>query len=174
MKPIAAAKEAGREFLEAEVVLREVHNQHLVLAHRFGEKLSALKENVPPGGWNIYVCANFPELGLEDSTRLKNADRSMRLFNANQNLQNPSTFEAESVRKFWYYYVPKKERPPLAGDERIHPAPHYLTFVNNFNKWRYRVRNGHIESPPLETLRHDFRPVIKRISELCGGLDWLR
>jgi hypothetical protein len=42
----------------------------------------------------------------------------MRLYAANQKLRNPQDFDAESVRKFWWDYVPVKERQTLEGDEK--------------------------------------------------------
>jgi hypothetical protein len=64
-----------------------------------------------------------------------------------------------------------KERQLLDGDSVDAPLLHQLTFVNNFHKWDYRVRNGLVQPAPVEYLRHDFKPVLMRMIELVGR-DW--
>src|SRR5262249_30197043 len=126
------AKAAAREFIEAEAALEGMHRRHLVVAWRLGQKLTALKDTVRHGHWMVYRFSTFAELGRKENTRRINVERCMKLYAANptQNDRNPIIFEPESVRKFWWYYVPIKVRPPLEGDEREAPASHYLTFVN--------------------------------------------
>jgi hypothetical protein len=65
----------------------------------------------------------------------------------------------------------RRNRKPLKGDRREKPAPHYLTFINNFDKWDRHVKIGKADMPSTAQLRFDFERVLGRIIELCG-VDW--
>jgi len=139
-------------------------------AWHLGEVLCQLKEKVGHGRWLLWLPANFPELGRNDERRIKNARRCINFYRENR--QNSGTFDTDSVRKLMWGYVPAKERPQLEGNEAVNPAPHYLTFVNNFNKWHRQVRMGRIPMPPREQLRRELEPVVRDIIDLCSQ-DWV-
>jgi hypothetical protein len=66
----------------------------------------------------------------------------------------------------------RRNRKPLKGDKRGKPlGPHYLTFINNFNKWDTRVRHGLAPRPTKDVMRCNFEHTLRRIIELCG-VDW--
>jgi len=61
----------------------------------------------------------------------------------------------------------------IEGDERINFRPHYyLTFVNEYSKWRRQVKIGHAELPPMDTMRRDFEPTMRDLIELLGP-EWV-
>jgi hypothetical protein len=67
-----------------------------------------------------------------------------------------------------------KERLALKGDVKEPPMePHYLTFVNNFAKWDRQVQIGKLPLPPMDLVRHELEPVLKRLIALVGR-DWAR
>ena len=147
----------------------------LMLAYRFGGECESIKTKIGrAGNWPTFLYANFKFCGRTETTIQNNVERCMKLFRDNPNCEEASQLSAESVRKFMWYYVPAKQRPMLAGDQKNALTPHYLTTINKFNEWHHRVEEGLIKSPPLEKLQREFRPMIKRISELCDGLDWVR
>ena len=84
----------------------------------------------------------------------------------------PADFSPDSKRKSLWNYVPAKERLELAGNDRVSPADHYLTAVNNYLKWRRQVTIGHAELPPLETMRHDFHQMVRDLIDLLGP-EWV-
>ena len=101
--------------------------------------LNRLKEKIGRGKWLLWLPANFPELGSTDSARTETASRCMRFFKDNppkignsRFSKPPAEFSADSKRSFMWRYVPAKERLLLEGDAKITPAPHHLTFVNEF------------------------------------------
>ena len=65
----------------------------------------------------------------------------------------------------------RRNRKPLKGDRREKPAPHYLTFVNHFNRWDRRVEIGLADLPSIEVMQREFERVQRRIIELCG-VEW--
>jgi len=148
----------------------------------FGKDLAELKELVGHGEWMFFVAANFPQLGESEKSRCNRASDAKAFFEANPdydpnspvpgNLPMPWNFTIESIRKCVFHLAPDKERPELPGDKPITPAAHQLTFVNHFMKFDQRIKAGLDKAPPVEILRRDLEPVIKRIAELAGR-DWL-
>ena len=59
----------------------------------------------------------------------------------------------------------------LEGDEKVTPAPHYLTFVNEFFRYDRQLRIGKIEHFDLDLFCRDIEPMARRLIELCGP-DW--
>jgi hypothetical protein len=64
----------------------------------------------------------------------------------------------------------------LAGDQTRGSGSAALSHDHKqlFQMASAEFKSGKIELPPFETLRHGFGPMIKRISELCRGLEWMR
>jgi hypothetical protein len=77
----------------------------------------------------------------------------------------------DSVRKFRLSYVPAKERLLLEGNEKVTPAPHHLTFANEFFRYNRQLRTGKIEHPDLDLFRREIKPMARRLIQLCGP-DW--
>lgn len=159
---LAAVRTVEAELLDKRQVLLEG-------AWRLGALLIQLKEQIGRGNWQTWICANFRELGSTDGARTETASRCIRFYKENLNVGNSrQSFSADSQRKFLWNYIPAKERPQLKGDRRDRPGAHYLTFVNNFSKWDRQVQIGLAELPPVDELRHDLEPTLRRMIELCG------
>jgi hypothetical protein len=61
----------------------------------------------------------------------------------------------------------------LSGaDEKVTPAPHYLTFVNEFFRYDRQQRIGKIEHFDLGLFRREIEPMIRRLIDLCGP-EWI-
>jgi hypothetical protein len=60
----------------------------------------------------------------------------------NPNAARVRDLKFDSVRKHCLSLAPPKERQVMQGDAKDTPAPHYLTFVNNFSKWHRQVQIG--------------------------------
>ena len=164
----AKAKARFAAFQDAEGQwLRQQRDALLMFAYRFGAECESIKAKIGRGNWPTFLYANFKYCGRTETTIRKNVERCMKLFRNNPNCKKASQLSIESVRKFTWNYV-VKERPVLAGDMKISPSPHYLTTINDFDKWHRQVQIGRIKLPSRETLRHGFGQMIKRISELCG------
>jgi hypothetical protein len=86
-------------------------------------------------------------------------------------LKPPAEFSPDSKRKFLWNYVPVKERLLLEGDEKVTPAAHHLTFVNEFFRYNRQLRTGKIEHFDLDLFRRDIEPMARRLIQLCGP-DW--
>jgi hypothetical protein len=92
----------------------------------------------------------------------------MKIDRDNPNAARVRDLKFDSVRKHCLSLAPPKERQVMQGDAKDTPAPHYLTFVNNFSKWHRQVQIGQARLPPPEILRQQLAPTLRRISELCG------
>jgi hypothetical protein len=168
----------------AEIESRMLSDRGELLSHAWllGAHLDGLKDQVGHGNWYLWLDANLRELGNTEDMRRKNAERCMKFLKENPNPKNssdlganyrpPADFTAESVRKFMWGYVPVKERLQLEGDEDVNPQPHYLTFVNQYSKWRRQVKIGHVDLPPLALMRRDFEPTVRDLIDLLGR-DWI-
>jgi hypothetical protein len=173
------AKDELRALAASEIRLRETHDEIFRLAWTLGGYLCELKENIPRGSWLIWLPANLPELGSTNSARTENASRCMRFFKGNppkignsRFLKPPAEFSLDSKRKFLWDYVPAKERLLLEGDEKVTPAPHHLTWVNEFFRYNRQLRTGKIEHFDLDLFRRDVEPMARRLIELCGP-EWV-
>jgi hypothetical protein len=173
------AKDELRALAASEIRLRENHDEILRRAWTLGSYLCELKENVRRGNWLIWLPANLPELGSTNSARTENASRCMRFFKDNppkignsRFVKPPAEFSPDSKRKFLWGYVPVKERLLLEGDERINFQPSYLTFINEYFKWRRQVKIGHAELPPMDAMRFNFKPIICDLMDLLGP-EWV-
>jgi hypothetical protein len=165
------AKDELRALAASEIRLRENHDEILRRAWTLGSYLCELKENVGRGNWLIWLPSNLPELGSTDRARQANAARCIRFYRDNPDCRKSCNFTPESKRKFMWGYVPAKERLQLPGDEKVKPAPHYLTFVNEFFRYNRQLRIGKIEHFDLDLFRREIEPVARRLIELCGP-DW--
>lgn len=134
---------------------------------QLGKELAAIKEEVGHGRWLHWLGGHWPDMSP------RNASRCMLLYSANPNGQNFADLSTDSIRQFMFEYVPSKERPTIEGDEKLSPKPTGVGFVNGFMKWDERCTNGLATRPPVEVLRTDFEPVVRRIAELAGP-DWIR
>jgi hypothetical protein len=141
---------------------------------RLGKTLVALKEQLGRGNWYIWLEANLPAIGNTETMRRRNAARCMALFHDNPDRRNSSDgFSVESIRRFWWNYVPAKERLQLEGDEKIKPGPHHLRWVNEFLKYDRQLRTGRVDGFNVEIFRREVEPMLRRIAEL-GGQEWFR
>jgi hypothetical protein len=176
---VQKAKDELRALAASEIRLRENHDEILRRAWILGSYLCELKENVGRGNWLIWLPANLPELGSTNSARTENASRCMRFFKDNQPkignsrfLKPPAEFTPDSKRKFLWGYVPAKERLVLEGNERINFEPSYLTFCNEYFRWRRQVKIGHAQLPPMDAMRFNFKPIICDLMDLLGP-EWV-
>lgn len=171
------AKALYGNILEAEKSLLTQRDALLILAFRLGNVLTDMKEDIGHGKWLFWLGGSWPALGE------RNAQRCMALVRDNPEVVKKmarkgfesvesSDFTDESVRKFMWGYVPAKERLALAGDEDVNPQPHYLTFVNQYSKWRRQIKIGHATLPPIDTMRRDFEPTMRDLIELLGR-EWI-
>jgi Protein of unknown function (DUF3102) len=165
------AKAIYAQIVGQEASLFRTRDQMLAHAWKLGRILQDLKEEIGHGKWLFWLGGNWPDLGE------RNAQRCMAFFKANEHWSyNKSDkfigFELDSVRKFFYYYIPPKERLELEGDKPISPGPHHLTFINQFSKYDRQLRSGQVESFSLETFREEIAPMIRRLADICGR-DWL-
>ena len=167
---LSEAKQCCAAVLMAERLVREDLQAYYLATWHLGKSLAALKESgvAKHGNWMFFVDANFPELGPTGPTRVNRANDARGFFEDNPNYPDSGNFTEESIRKRIFRLAPEKERPQLAGDQKIAPQAHPLTFVNQFTEWDRRVTVGLVKAPPVETLRKDFEPVIRRIAELVG------
>jgi hypothetical protein len=175
---LALAKEALRDLIAAEHGLREsaenIHRRAWIL----GAHLFELKEEIGHGKWMTWLPSNFRELGSTDEMRYHNAWRCINFYKGNpskfgnsQTLRPPKEFSIDSVRKLMWGYIPAKERPELPGNEDVSPQPHYLTFINNYSKFRRQVALGRATVPSMRIMHRDFEPTVRDMIELLGR-DW--
>jgi hypothetical protein len=147
-------------------------------AWRFGKFLAAAKAELGHGRFTIWRAATFPNV------HERKAQRCQELFAKNSKATELSDFSEstirkwiidlnkDSVRKFRLGYVPVKERLLLEGDERIHFQPSYLTFINEYFKWRRQVKIGQANLPPMDAMRFNFKPIICDLMDLLGP-EWV-
>jgi hypothetical protein len=169
LQPLVA--EARREIAaiaEAEGRLSRARDDGLDHAWRLGKTLIALKEQVGRGNWYIWLGANLSAIGNTETMRRANASRCMALFRDNPDRRNScDSFSPETVRKFMWGYVPKKERLQLEGNLPNKPGAHHLTFCNEFRRWDSQVRSGRADLH-LEHFEREIEPVLRRIREILG------
>jgi hypothetical protein len=173
MQKLARAKEVHAQMIQAETALYRDFQAAMRYGWQLGFLLSEIKEEVGHGNWLLWLNGSFRELGRTEHMVIKQAERCMTFYKRNPNSKNSSNFDPESVRKFMWGYIPKKERPQLKGDYKDTPAPHYLTFVNNFDKWDRQVQIGQALLPSMEVLRRELERPLRRIIDLCGR-EWAR
>jgi hypothetical protein len=168
--------EAKRHYsviLGLELSLLNSRDSLLVRAWHVGQILAGIKEEIGHGKWLIWIEANWPELGE------RNSQRCIALFKENPNPRNSTDlrdycheaakdFTPESVRKFMWGYIPAKERPEIPGDAPVTQTPHYLTVINHFSKFDRQLEIGHIKAAPVETMRRDFEPMIRKLVVILG------
>jgi len=169
---VQKAKDELRALAASEIRLRENHDEILRRAWTLGGYLCELKENVGRGNWLIWLPANLPELGSTDRARQANAARCIRFYRDNPNCRNSCNYTPDSKRKLMWSYIPAKERLQLAGDEKVTPAAHQLTFVNEFFRYNRQLRTGKIEHFDLDLFRREIEPMIRRLIDLCGP-EWI-
>jgi len=172
------AKAIYQHILAAEKSLLTQRDALLILAFRLGNVLTDMKEEIGHGKWLFWLGGSWPALGERNAQRCMalvrdNPDVVKKLATKGSKSVESSDFTDESVRKFMWGYVPAKERLELPGDEDVNPQPHYLTFVNQYSKWRRQVKIGHAALPPIELMRRDFEPTVRDLIELLGR-DWIR
>jgi hypothetical protein len=172
---IARLRDALRDVREGEAELLTTRDRILRRAWDAGRELADIRATLPRGMWQRWLLENVTELGPAPETILRNASRFLGFFkcNAGDRRNPPIAFNPESVRKAMWRYVPAKERLALKGDVRLRPVHTHLKFVNEFCRWRRRVRNGHTTPPTREQLRLELAPVLQEMAELLGK-DWLR
>jgi hypothetical protein len=78
----------------------------------------------------------------------------------NPNAERVRDLKFDSVQKHCLSLAPPKERQVMEGDAKDAPAPHYLTFVNNFSKWHRQVQIGQARLPPPKILRQELEPTL--------------
>ena len=161
---LESAKVLLAEIQRIEGGMMDLRELLFVSAWHLGSQLQDMKEDIGHGKWLVFLEGHWPQLSQQ------NASRYMAFFKANPNHGNSGdlTFSTESVRKFMWDYIPVKERPHLEGDAPIERITHHLTFVNVFSKWDRELSLGRVEKPPVEMLRRECEPVVKRMAELMG------
>ena len=170
------AKKVCAQIAEAELALRRNRDWIFDRAWELGKILVELKKSIGPGRWQIWLHANFHELGHSEESRKKNAQRCIRFWKDNTHLIrarnssfSESDFSTNSMRTFMWGYVPVKERLRLAGDESVKTKPHYFTFANHYTKFRRQMRNGHIKNlPSIATIQRDLEPTCRDLIEWLG------
>lgn len=172
LQKLAQCKHELAELKHLETAWRKNFNDILYHAWKLGGILIELKEEIGHGKWLLWLGANWPELGE------RNAQKCMALFKQNENWQRNESaefigFELNSVRKFFGWYTPAKERLQLEGDSESRPEIHHLGFINEFSKWDRQLRAGHVHSFERDLFRREIEPMIRRVIDL-GGADWIR
>src|SRR5262245_16899844 len=102
------AKDLCRTFGNLEVSFLRTGRDMMHYGCHIGALLLELKEEIGHGKWTIWLCANFKELGHNEITICRNAQRFMNLSKANPNITNSTVLDPESERKFMWGYVPVK------------------------------------------------------------------
>ncbi len=166
------AKAVYRQIVQFEGQLTKTRDTILRGAWELGSILNELKEKIGHGNWLLWLCANFQELGKNDDRRIRNAERCMTFNARNPNSRNSTNFDDESVRKFMWGYIPTKERVQLQGDRKDAPTSHYLTFVNNYWKWRRQTEIGQSPLPSQDVLRRELETTVRDMKQICGA-EWV-
>lgn len=151
---------------ELEQRMHETRDELLMESYRLGEALAEMKAIVGHGRWLFWLGANWAQLSA------RNAQRCIALFRENPKCADSAHLTEDSIRKFLWHYVPEKSRGELPGNETINRPPHQLGFVNQFFKWDRRIQKGLDPAPPVETLRQDLEPAVRRMVELVGR-EWI-
>ena len=156
---LEAAKHLLGEIVRDEAPLAADRQQRLVQAWQLGQVLAAMKEEVGHGQWLSFLAALWPQLSNQ------NAGRYLSFYQANPNSGSSRnlSFSPESIRRLRWNYVPARERPP--GTSLAHRG-----FVGAFQRWERRLESGRpgSEAAPVEILREDCGPVLKRLAQLLG------
>ena len=156
---LEAAKHLLGEIVRDEAPVEQERQGQLVQAWQLGQTLATLKEEVGHGQWLSFLAARWPQLSNQ------NAGRYLRFYQANPDSGSSGnlSFSPESIRRLRWNYVPAKERPP--GTSLTHRG-----FVGAFHRWERRLESGRpgSEAAPMEILREDCGPVLKRLAELLG------
>lgn len=166
---LEAARAIYSQLEAVETSLRRDRDQMLLLGWQLGEILTAMKEEIGHGRWLPYLAGHWPQLGE------RTAQRCMEFFRSNPKSAESAVLDytTESRRKFLWHTIPEKERPQLEGDGPVAPVSHHLTIINHFSKWDRQLSLGlNGAPPPVEQMRRDFEPMIKRQVALLGK-DWL-
>lgn len=172
------AKALWDEILEVEKEMCGKTDEVLLLSFRLGSHLIDMKEEIGHGRWLFWLGGTWPQLGERNAQRCmtlvrENPEVAKKIAQKGFKSAESADFTKESRRKFLWHYVPPKERLELPGDQEVTFQPHYLTFVNQYSKWRRQVKIGHAELPPIDTMRRDFEPTVRDLIELLGR-DWIR
>jgi hypothetical protein len=166
---LARAREIFADIQALETGMLQDRDRLLAHAWHLGRELTTMKEEVGHGKWLPFLEGHWPQLTQQNGVRY------MTFFKDNPNHGNSGdlTFSTESIRKFMWGYIPAKERPQLAGDGPVAPVAHHLTVINHFSKWDRQLTIGLAGAkPPIDQMRRDFEPMIRRQAELLGK-DWL-
>src|SRR5919109_705326 len=107
----------------------------------------------------VDLRTHFPEISESTAQRYVKIDRD------NPNAERVRDLKFDSVQKHCLSLAPPKERQVMEGDAKDAPAPHYLTFVNNFSKWHRQVQIGQARLPPPKILRQELEPTLRRMIE---------
>jgi hypothetical protein len=86
MAMLKQAKKVCAQIAEAELALRQNRDWIFDRAWELGKILVELKESIGPGRWQIWLYANFHELGHSEKSRKKNAQRCIRFWKDNAHL----------------------------------------------------------------------------------------
>jgi hypothetical protein len=172
---VADAKREIAEIAAAEGRLFAARDEGLDHVWKLGKALIALKEQVGRGNWYTWLAANLSAIGNTETMRRSNAARCIRLYRDNPNRRNSGDgFSVDSIRRFWWNYVPKKLRLELEGDFDIGKlGGHHLTFCNEFRRWDRQVRTGRADLH-LEHFRREIAPVLRRIQEILGPEEFVK
>ncbi len=163
---LEAAKHLLGEIQRNEAVVAEDRQRSFEQAWQLGQALSALKEAVGHGQWLAFLAAQWPQLSNQ------NAGRYIAFYRANANSGSSGnlSFSAESLRRFRWGYTPTKERQPLpAVEPGTASTTPYLWFVRGFSRWERQLCASRLgPRPPVDVLRRDCEPVLRRLAEMLG------
>lgn len=163
---LEVAKHLLGEIRGSEARATEQRQRSFEQAWQLGQALATLKEEVGHGQWLPFLAAQWPQLSNQ------NAGRYIAFYKANPDSGSSGnlSYSAESMRRFKWGYTPTKERLPLPA---VAPAASsttpYLWFVRGFSRWERQLCAGRLgPRPPVEVLRRDCDPVLRRLTELLG------
>lgn len=162
---LAEAQAKCDELIAAEKAISDNLHNLCVRLWELGRLLALLKDAVGHGKWMFYVAANFPQLGIEESSRCRRVADAIVFFKMNPKFADTGEFAVESIRKCVFRIAPDKERPELEGDAKIEPSKNHLGFVNKVTGFATRWREGLVRVPN-EELKEDFRPLKEFVDEL--------
>ena len=156
---LEAAKRLLGEIERHTTPVEEDRQRRLAQAWQLGQTLAAMKEEVGHGQWLSFLAARWPPLSNQ------NAGRYLSFHQANPNSGSSGNlrFSPESIRRLRWNYVPARERPP---DTSVA----HRGFLGAFHRWERRLESDRpgSEAAPLEILREDCGPVLKRLAQLLG------